>query len=306
MSLLLRLEFTDGSVLETDRIVTFRCEKERYTPYSILTVTAEAACGKSDVVKISFSIDGKVIHSGIMDSLSVSESCGRSMIRISSRGFSSMLAQNELAPGLLTAISLNKLMAEKMTVPNVTWQDSAETVRYIYVKEHDSQWSAIVSIGLTLNEDYPYVSGTNEVRLSPVSSPMVAVPTKIFEEGICGDYSRMVSDYYMEDVNGSYSYHYTDGFAAARGIVRHKYIAYDKQFIALDDLGLQYRLNYTQRGCESRFAVYSGYLGEELRDRFRFPDGTEKEVSALEICGNSKRGVYTKVTCYSDRYCNKK
>lgn len=300
----LKLYFNDGKVLETSEIIGFRCAKERYTPYSTLTVTAEAECGRSDVVKIEFSVGGKLIHSGIMDEFSVTASGGRQVLKITSRGFSSMLSQNELAPGTLTMISLNKLMTEQVTVPNVTWQDSAETVRYIYVKEHDSQWTAIVCMGLTLKNDYPYIGGTNEVRLSPAAAPLVASPSKFFEEGVSGSFSRMVSDYYMKDVNGSYSYHYSDGYAAARGILRQKYIPYDRQFIALDDLGLQYKLNFTQRGCGARFAVYSGYMGEDLRDIFRFPDGTQLEVSAIEVCGNAKKGIFTKVTCYMDRYCN--
>lgn len=304
MSALLKLKMIDGSVFETDRLIGFRCRKERYTPYSSLTVTALADDFILDVVEVRFEIDGKIIHNGIMDDLSVTKSGGKTVMRISSRGFSSMLAQNELAPGLLTMLSLNKLMSEKMIVPNVTWQDSSDTVRYIYVKEHDSQWSAVVSLSLTLHGDYPYIGEVNEIRLTPKEQLMTVSPSKIFEEGSTGDYSKIVSHYHMKDVNDSYSYNYTDGFAAARGIIRHKYVAYDKQFTALDDMGLQYRLNFTERGCVSRFLRYLGYSGEELRDRVVFPDGTEAEISALDICGNAKKGTFTKISCYYDRYCN--
>lgn len=305
MSTVLRLSTIDGSVFETAKIIGFRCKKERYTPYSSLTVTALADGLFSDVTEICFEIDGKVLHKGIMDNLTVTESGGRKVLKITSRGFSSMLSQNELEPGLLVGISLNTLMSEQMIVPNVTWQSSDDTVRYIYVKDHDSQWSAIVNLCLTLNEDYPYIGGINEVRLSPTASPLTVSPRKIFEEGTAGDYSKIVSHYHMLDVNDEYSYNYTDGFAEERGIIRHKYIAYDKQFVALDDMGLQYRLNFTERGCKSRFLTYSGYSGEELRDRIIFPDGSDLEISALEICGNAKKGIFTKAYCYFDGYCNK-
>ena len=304
MNVLLKLYFKDGTALETDRVVTFRCAKERYTPYSTLTVTAETECVNAAIVKVDFSVDGKLIHSGIMDSLSVTKSEGRSLLKITSRGFASMLAQNEIEPGTLTLMSLNKLMSQYMTIPNVTWQSSDETVRYIYVKEHDSQWTAVICLGLTLHETYPYIGAVNEIRLTSADNPLVVTPQKIFEEGIRGDYSRMVSDYHMKDVNGSYTYHYNDGFAEERGIIRHKYIPYDRQYIALDDLGLQYKLNFTERGCNARFVSYLGYSGEELRDKVTFSDGTDCEISAMEICGNAQKGVFTKLTCYFDRYCN--
>ena len=305
MSAVLEVFFTDGTSLETDRLVGFRCVRERYTPYSSLTVTAEAECAKSDIVKVDLYVYGRLIHSGTMDNLTVSVSGGRNLLKLTSRGFSAMLSQNEIAPGVLTSVSLNSLMLTHMTVPNITWEDNGDTVRYIYIKEHDSQWAAIVCMGLALKEDYPYVGGTNDVRLSAPSSPMTVSPPELFEEGVTGSYSRVVSDFYMKDVNDSYSYHYTDGFAAARGIRRCKFIPFDRQFIGLDHFGLEYKLRYTERGCTARFAVYPGYNGEELRDRFVFPDGEQREISSVEVCGNSKKGVFTKITCYSDGYCNK-
>lgn len=304
MNALLKIHFKNGTTLEIDKVVTFRCAKERYTPYSTLTVTAETECADAAIVKVDFYVEGKLVHSGIMDLLSVAKSEGRSLLKITSRGFSSMLAQNEIQPGTLTVMSLNKLMSQYMTIPNVTWQNSSETVRYIYVKEHDSQWTAVTCLGLTLHETYPYIGAVNEIRLTPADNPLVVTPQKIFEEGIRGDYSRMVSNYHMKDVNGSYTYHYSDGFAEERGIIRHKYIPYDRQYIALDDLGLQFKLNFTERGCNARFVSYLGYSGEELRDKVRFSDGTECEISAMEICGNAKKDVFTKLTCYFDRYCN--
>lgn len=305
MSVLLKIYFKDGTTLETDRLVNFRCVKERYIPYSTFTAVAETECSNAAIVKVDFFVNGKLVHSGIMDSLSVTRSDGRSLLKITSRGFASMLAQNEIMPGTLTQMSLNKLMSQYMIIPNVTWQSSDTAVRYIYIKEHDSQWTAIICLGLTLNEEYPYIGPVNEIRLTPADDPLVVTPNEIFEEGIRGDYSRMVSNYHMKDVNGNYTYQYSDGFAAERGIIRHKYIPFDKQYIALDDLGLQYKLNFTERGCNSRFVSYLGYSGEELRDRVVFSDGTNCEISAMEICGNAVRGVFTKLTCYFDRYCNK-
>ncbi|MBP1549751.1 MAG: hypothetical protein J6A05_07075, partial [Oscillospiraceae bacterium] len=99
MNVLLKLYFKNGTTLEIDEVVTFRCAKERYTPYSTLTVTAETECADAAIVKVDFYVDRKLVHSGIMDLLSVAKSEGRSLLKITSRGFSSMLAQNEIQPG---------------------------------------------------------------------------------------------------------------------------------------------------------------------------------------------------------------
>lgn len=301
----LKLKRSNGTYYTPAGLIGFKCRKERYTPYSSLDVTAvcKSTDSVSDVREVRLEIGGKAVHSGIMDNMTISENGGLKKIRITSRSFSSMLSQNELEPGLLAGITLNKLMAESMVVPNVTWQSSAESVRYIYVKEHDSQWTAIVNLGLTLNGQYPYIGGTNEVRLTQKSAA-VLVPQNVYEVGTTEDYSKMASHYHMKDVNGDYSYNYTDGYAESRGIIRHKYINFDRQFLALADFGLQYKLNFSQRGCRSKFMRYFGWCGEELRSMVKFPDNTVAEVSVIEISGNAKKGIFTMTGCYYDRCCN--
>lgn len=301
----LKLKRADGTYFSTAGLIGFKCRKERYTPYSSLDVTAilGSTDSISDVREVRLEIGGNAVHSGIMDNMTVSEGGGVKRLRITSRGFSSMLSQNELEPGLLAGITLNKLMSEKMVVPNVTWQSSTDSARYIYVKEHDSQWSAIVSLGLTLNGQYPYIGGTNEIRLTQRPAA-VLVPQNVFETGVTEEYSKMASHYHMKDVNGDYAYNYTDGYAEDRGIIRHKYVNFDRQFLALEDFGLQYRLNFSRRGCRSRYMRYLGWCGEEIRSTVRFPDNTAAEVSVIEISGNAKKGVFTMVGCYYDKYCN--
>lgn len=299
----LTLETAAGSTFECEKLIGFRFAKERYTPYSVLDVTAVCTGINigTNINAVRFFIGGRLIHHGTMDNLTVCTSGGETRLRIRSRGFAALLAQNETAPGLMTGVSLNSLMTE-IRLPNITWQSDSRTARYIYVKEHDSMWAVIVNLALSLDGGYPHIGGVNEVRLVPDST--VYTPERVFETGETGDYSKIVSHYHMKDVQGSYTYNYTDGFAAARGIIRHKYIPYDQQFVGLADYGLQYKLNFTHRGCLGRFISYLGYMGEDLGGRVVFPDGTAAEISALEVRGNAKRGISTKVSCYFDRYCN--
>lgn len=322
----LKLKKSGGTYYVPNGIIGFRYVKERYTPYTSLDVTA--LCGSmpanADFREVRLEIGGETVHSGIMDSMTAAESGGAVKLRISSRGFTSMLSQNELEPGTLTWISLNKLMSKKMAASDnsdnsdesdesddsdkwdesgVSWEDSSAEARYIYVKEHDSQWTAIVILGLTLNELYPYIGGANEVRFTPKGT--VFTPQNVFETGRGGEYSKMASHYHMKDVNNGYSYKYTDNYAKNRGIIRHKYVPFDKQFISLNDMGLRYKLKFSERGCQSRFMRYLGWCGEDLTDKVVFPDGTAAAVSRLEICGNAKKGIFTKVSCYYDGYDNK-
>lgn len=301
----LKLKLSDGTYYTPVGLIGFKCRKERYTPYSSLDATAVCSStdSVSDVREVRLEICGEAVHSGIMDNMTISESGGLKKLRITSRSFTSMLSQNELEPGLLAGITLNELMSKKMVVPNVEWQKSEESVRYIYIKEHDSQWTAIVNLGLTLNGQYPYIGGTNEVRLTKRSNEIL-IPQNVYEVGTTEDYSKMASYYHMKDVNGNYSYNYTDGYAKDRGIIRHKYINFDKQFLALAHFGLQYKLNFSQRGCRSKFMRYLGWCGEELRSMVKFPDNTVAEVSVIEISGNAKKGIFTMTGCYYDRCCN--
>lgn len=301
----LKLKRSNDTYYTPVGLIGFKCRKERYTPYSSLDVTAVCSSTDSisDVREVLLEIGGKAVHSGIMDNMTISESGGLKKIRISSRGFSTMLSQNELEPGTLAGITLNALMAKNTSVKNVTHENSTESARYIYVNEHDSQWTAIVKLGLTLKNQYPYIGGTNEVRLTQRSNEIL-IPQNVYEVGTTEDYSKIVSHYHMKNVNGEYYYHYTDGYASDRKIIRHKYINYDKQFLALAHFGLQFKLNFSRRGCRSRYMRYLGWCGEELRSRVRFPDNTVAEASVIEISGNAKKGIFTMVGCYYDCYCN--
>lgn len=306
MSAELKIIMLGARAFITDKLIGFRCTKERYTPYSSLTVTAllDDSDDISDVLQVRFDIDEKIVHCGAMDSLTITKSGGRRIMKITSRSYTSQLTQNELSPGILSDVSLNSLMSEQVYLPYITWQNSSTTVRYINVEEHDSLWSAIVSLSLTLNEQYPFVGEQNEVRITGKAEHSIITPLNVFEEGSVGDYTKLVSHYHMKDVNDVYRYSFSDGYAVSRGITRHKYIPYDSQFAALSHMGLKYRLNYSERGCAGRFLTYRGYMGEELLDEVVFPDETVMDISAVEICGNSKKGIFTRVYAYTDKYCN--
>ena len=72
----LKLKLSDESLFTVTGIIGFRCVKERYTPYSVLDVTAVCSEHISDVLEVRFEIGGRVIHRGMTDSMTVTESGG--------------------------------------------------------------------------------------------------------------------------------------------------------------------------------------------------------------------------------------
>ena len=66
---------------------------------------------------------------------------GIARVQISSRGLTAMLLQNQLEPGLHTAMSLDRLMQEFVSFPKeITWESSTDTSNYLFVKENTSLW----------------------------------------------------------------------------------------------------------------------------------------------------------------------
>lgn len=291
--------FTDYS-----SIFTFSFLKERYTPFTLLRIRAVYDCDNADIADVKLTVNGKLIHHGILDYCVVEKTFGRRIISIVSRGFTSLLGQNELAPGVKTQLSLIGLMTSLPAIRNVTWEQNNNTARIVYVKEHSSQWDAVVNTCLAVYHTHPYIAGTNELRFTSPAVSSVSHNGKIICVGNGADYTRLISAMHMKDSSGTYnSYNYTDGFAAARGIVREKYIEFDKQWLAESTFGLNYKLNYAERGSRYEYLRYKGYDGEDICRNVDISPSRTLTLSKLEISGDSK-GITTTNTFYHDKYCN--
>lgn len=291
---------------EYENVLRFSFVKERYTPYGLLSASVLCNSDPGEIYEVKFTINGKLIHYGILDSSEMSFGSSGSVLTVKSRSFTSMLGQNELAPGILSKPCLNTLMSNYTAIPNVTWENNTTTVNYVYIKEHASQWEAIVILCLAVKASYPYIYGTNQIRFNRHENPVHVVPyRKIISYGTTSDLSRVISKIYMKDANNTYnSYSYTDGFGTQRGIVRNKYIAFDKQWLSkTPTFGLDFRLFYSERANKAKFCRYSGYNGEDINDYISFGNNTNLSISSVSVTGNAK-GIVTTDTCYLDRYCN--
>lgn len=295
----------DGSVFEETKLLSFLFIKDAYIPYT--TVSAQIYSNDSDylsICEISMYIGNTIVHHGLVDSLELVKSSGHSIVRLSSRGFTSLLCQNQIEPGMITGISLNKLMDSYYSLPYVTHESNTDESNYIFVKNNSTMWDGIVNLSYKLCGTFPYIRETNCVRITAVNAPTnySYESSKLINSGLAYNYKRMISNFHMADINGEYgTYELEDSDSINRKIVRHKFFELDKQFLYSPQDALVFRDKYSQRGSFRYFCQYNGYNGEDLFDNVTFENVNQKKITRIEVNG-SKNGIFTELSSYRDRF----
>jgi hypothetical protein len=203
-----------------------------------------------------------------------------------------------------TGVSINSLMDSYYTFPYVTHENNSDASNYIFVKNNSSMWDGIVNLSYKLCGTYPYIRGTNGVRITPESSPQQFTyqSSGLITSGTELTYRRMISGFHMSDINGDYgNYDLIDPDVTAKKIVRHKFFELARQFLSDPQQALVFRDKYTARAAERTFCSYCGYNGEDLSDTATFGDVTGRRITALEINGSHK-GIFTEVSTYRDKF----
>ena len=294
-----------GSDVEEHRVLSFRFSKESYTPYTILTARfAAPEADPAGVAEVLFYLGGKLIHHGVVDSCNVTLSGGCYTGELRSRGFTSMLRQNQIEPGLYTGISLNKLMDNMVHIPYVTHENDTDETGYIYVKYGSDLWEALTAFTYKKQQTYPYIRGTNCVMMSPYPQPesFAYSNRELLSAGAGLRLKNMVSHLHMSDISGDYgTYDLTDQSAVDRKICRHRYFELDNQFLYQPQEALEFRDKFAARGWRREFCSYSGYKGEDLSDLATFGSVSARRINALSISG-SPSGITTTISTYLDRF----
>lgn len=305
MTVQIKITLTNGTEYTENNVLSFAFDKDIYTPYTSLSARIRANRSAYDnAAEVSLIIDGHTIHHGLVDKLKWEKKGGADFLVISSRGFTSLLAQNQIEPGLKLNISFNMLMDNFYTLPYVTHENNADDSSYIYVKPNTSMWDAAANLSYKLLGTYPYIRGTNTVMISHYPSPESFNLTgeKLISSGTELIYSRLASDYHMADINGSYgTFDLTDTDVRDLKIVRHKYFDIDMRFLYSPQQALVYRDKYDFRGKESVFCSYCGFRGEDVGDLVSFGSVTGERIGAVSVIGSS-RGVFTKISVYRDKF----
>lgn len=224
-----------GAPFEETKLISFRFVKDAYTPYT--SVSAQIFAEEENYMSISeilLYVGEKTVHHGLVDSLEAVETDGKKLVTLTSRGFTSLLCQNQTEPGMKTGISFNGLMDGFYALPYVTHEDNDDTSGYIYVKNNSTMWDGVVGLAYRQSGMYPYIRGTNCVRITAEENPAVFSyeDAELTASGLSYSYKRMVSNFHMADINGDYgTYELEDSIVTNRNIVRHKYFELDKQFL---------------------------------------------------------------------------
>ncbi len=302
------LKVKNSNTYSTTNIIALKFTKERYTPYTLLTGKVWLSCVADEVQSISLSVDNVPIHFGIPDSLEHEFSNGRHIYSFSSRGYTSALTYNQPTPGLYSNATLASILSGEITLPNISFEYMTDSINYVYINDNDNMWDGAVAFARKFCGDYPYIFGPNTVRVTRFSNlPTVTIPKeKIVSECVGEDYSRMISDLKMRDVDGNYnSFTMTDTDAVNRDIIRHRHIAFDRQWLSNQDEALKSRIDYSMRGFRYKKICYEGFSKEDLR-QYVNAEGqsftiSQKEISKLTL-SLSQKGVFTTLWFYDDRY----
>lgn len=305
------LEFGETERVILDKCLSINFLKERYTPYSIFKGSFYTPEFLGEIVDIEVTVNGKLIHKGVIDRCEQKQLPSHRVITLSSKGYTFSLGYTELAEEIRYGLSLNSLMTAEVTPPFVSCEQSSVTASYLFIKEHSTLWDAIVNLSLKALQSYPYIVYTNKVKFSKPANPFVhefsdADVVTSFSFG--NDFANLISDIHMRGSDGEYnSYNAELPYAQERNIERHKHVAFDKQWLSDMATGLSYRLKFCMRGLGFKSVTYKGFVGEDINDKFSSGisgfETTALDISAVEIKGG-KSGVFTTLTAYRDGYCN--
>lgn len=295
----------DLTECEADNILSFSFRKDAYLPYTKLSASFTADLSDTDeIAEVKLYADGHLIHHGSIDTLDLRKSGRVQKIYLTSSGFTAQLCKNQIEPGLKMNISLNSLMDDFCTLPYVAHENNSDTSNYIYIRQNTAMWDAVAALSYKLSGAYPYIRGTNTVRITPCNQP----ETFSYDEdnclfsGVSADRRRLGSDYHMADINGDYGqYDLTDSLTLSYKLVRHSYTDLDMRFLYSPHQALEYRDKLDCRGMKSRYIVYSGYNGDDLWDILSVNGVTVGRITFVDINGSSK-GIITKAGAYIDKF----
>lgn len=299
------LRSISGTELTETKLISFSFVKEAYTPYTTLSAKIQVE-NKSltDVSEALLYVNEKLIHHGLIDSTELYENeCGM-FFSVTSRGFTSLLCQNQIEPGLISNISVNALMDSYYALPYVTHEDNSDTSGYIYVKNNSTMWDGVVNLSYKLTGVYPYIRGTNCVRITQEQAPVHFSYNEksLIAIGTASEHKRLISHFHMSDIEGNFGTYALENTEASQSkIVRHKFFELDMQFLYNPQQALEYRNKYASRAGKRYFCRYIGYNGEDLSDTVDFGQIQAGRIGKISVKG-SESGIITELSVYSDGF----
>ncbi len=304
MIAIFRLYRPDGTYFNTGEVYKFSFIKEVYTPYSYFYVTFDADdLADGEYTGAWFNVNYHTVSRSIIDTLKIVKENGKKIGHVSGRSYTSLLLENQLPPGMYSRLSINNLVDDYFSIPNITHESNGDE-SYIFVKKGSSMWDGVVNLAYKLTGRYPYIRSENTIMISDPAEPNIFTYTDddILSIGNELDTRRLVSGLHMADLEGNYGvYDLANSEAAARDIVRNRYFELDRRFLYDPLQGCQFRDAIAQRKFRRKFISYHGYNGEDLGDKATFGDVANGRISAVRITGNMS-GIFTEISVYEDSF----
>ena len=288
-------------------LVSLTLTRERYTPYAVLDFTFEAdgPVDTEGMVSVRLVYENTGIFFGRTAGVSMRKSGGRSFITGRAISFTKTLATSDAIPGIMSDCTLRDIVDSNTYMPYVTYQQVSDRASYIYIKESDTIWKAIAALSIKLFEQYPYITGMNNVNIKKAGQAQHSYTNDRITETIRGNnFNNAVSRINMKGTQDTYDFSYEDSVVTGRGIMSERYIPLDRQWLASPTMGLRHRIYFSRRGGIYRGFTYNGFKNEQICDIVSFSHGSISytgEVSKLVIRAD-KRGVFTTVISYEDGY----
>lgn len=294
----------------SSNVISFNLVKDVYIPYTSLSVrfTIPRPWDVFGISQVWFHINDRPVHHGLADKTQITQYAGKNEISLCSRGFTSLLAQNQLPPGMIQNVSVDDIITGYYTLPYVTHEANNDKSNYIYVKNGSSLWDGVVNLTYKLNGTYPYIRDRNCVRITLESEPLTFSCNESDIIAVTdGQYTqRMVSHVNMADLSDSYDTYFTsDNDAADFNIVRHRVKELDKQFLYNPQQAVEFADKFAKRAMLRHGCIYSGCNFEDLNDIIEIGTDFSGRIGRIEVNGSSE-GVFTEVSAYNDGFYNYK
>lgn len=289
--------------------ISFKLIRDRFTPYTRLS--GEWYCPKEtqpgEILTVMFYIDGNAVHIGMPCGSEIIRRDEKTVLKLDSKSYSSLLLLNQCPDGLIPDINLEGLVkASGIAIPNTVFQTDTPTVNYVNYYDGTSLWDGIVCYSIRAGGTYPYLSGYNQIRISP-QKPTRTVEisdSNLIYHSSATDYSRIISKISMRSIDGEGGgYSLLNHLSPRTSIVRNQELPFDRKWIMDPDLGLKMKIDYSMRGLNcDKFGVL-GYISADLLDSLSVPVMSfSATVSAITVSGSPKTGIITEFRCDHDSY----
>jgi hypothetical protein len=292
---------SDNEKIISQKILSFSFSSDVFTAYTTLRsriiLSDDFKFDKLDSVnRVEFIINNNTLHNGFIDTLEYSFKENVCMVDIVSKGFTALMTQNYLTPGIYSNISFNSLMDNYISLPYVSHEDNDETINYIYVKDDKSFWDSVVNFAYKKNNSFPYITNGNKVNITvDENRSFLKLPeSRVVKKGVEFDYRAIISDIYMQDADGNYDkYSMENKEAKELNIYRRKEIALDRQYLYNPQEVLIYRIKNSMRKKKCEYIEIYGFFLAQLYYKLNCGDVDGKDIVKIKVFGDDE-GIFTR------------